>query len=233
MKKPLDAAEAYADAGMNFYNDRKVNEAIENYEIAARMFSENGKFVKAAETHLELADIFEKDHKLKLAANQVQKAADYYEMENKEATNKRVVHRLAHLNALAGYYEEAIDFFEKTATSILKDGTDSKLKAREYLFKAGLCHLAEVEDPDDGDLDAAETEINRYKNMDKYFARSAGYKLLDGIMDAFDEKSIPLYQKAMREYDDSDGEMDTWMTAMLEVIYGRIKYIADENNDLT
>ncbi|MNF19328.1 hypothetical protein D3C80_2240350 [compost metagenome] len=52
-------------------------------------------------------------------------------------------------------------------------------------------------------------------------------------MDALDEKSIPLYQKAMRDYDDNDGAVDLWTTAILEVIYGRIKFISDEENDLT
>ncbi len=118
------------------------------------------------------------------------------------------------------------------AKSILQDRTDSLLKAREYLLKAGLCVVAQVKDPEE-DLDMADDKIQEYRKMDKYFAKSPGYKLLDGILDAFEEKSLPLYQKALREYDDSEAEMDSWMTTLLEVIYGNVKFAADEANDLT
>jgi len=232
MKKPMDAAEAYADAAMNYRNDKKINEAIQYYEKSCQIFSEQGKFFKAAELHLEIADIYEKEHKLKDAVPHVQKAVDYYEAEEKPATLKTTKARLGHLNALAGYYDEAIEYFEEMAKSILQDRTDSLLKAREYLLKAGLCVVAQVKDPEE-DLDMADDKIQEYRRMDKYFAKSPGYKLLDGILDAFEEKSLPLYQKALREYDDSEAEMDSWMTALLEVIYGNVKFAADEANDLT
>lgn len=228
----MEAAEAYADAAMNFNNERKTAEAIANYELACQMLAEQGRFVKAAEIHLDLADIFEKEHKLKQAVPHVHKAVDYFESEQKLATLKKTKERLASLNSLAGYYDDAIEYYESVANSILKDGTDSKLKAREYLFKAGLCQLAQVKDPEE-DLEMAEDKIKEYKDMDKYFQKSAGLRLLNGIMDAFDEKSIALYQKALREYDDNDAEMDTWMTAILEVIYTNVKFVSDEANDLT
>ena len=247
----MDLSNAYGDAGDCYQKCRKhqgkrsslcellVNhhmchtDAADVYEKSARILAENGKFVKAAETLIELVNVLEKDTKLKQALVHLEKAASYFEGENKDNTAKQLRERMALMNASAEYYDDAIEYWEERAETIINatNGMESKLKAKEYLFKAGLCQLAQVKDIEE-DLEMAKDKIEEYREMDRWLVKAAEGQFLLEAVNAFEQKSIPMYQQAMRKYDDKNS-VDLWTTNILDTIFSNFKSALDEEFDLT
>jgi hypothetical protein len=181
---------------------------------------------------IDLVDLLEKQNKLKQAVLQLERAASYFEQENKNSQEKKLRERLALMQATVEYYDDAIEYWEERARKIV-DGSEieSKLSAKNFLFKAGLCQLAQVKDIEE-DLEMAADKIHEYRDLDKWLVRAAeGQFLLDAIA-AFEEKDMNMFMKAMRDYDDKEN-LDMWTTNIFDTMSSNLKAIVDEENDLT
>jgi len=218
-----EAATAYQNAANCFRKDNKT-EAINAMQSAISIFTEIGRFSTAAKLEKELAELCEEEENFEAAIQHYQTAADYFEGENQKSSANQCIVKIAHLNATIGNYDDAIEQFEKAANNSVEDRL-LKWGAKEFLFKAAVSRLARMTDAED-QISEVQSKIEDYKDLDVHFGTSYECKLLDGIVQAFEKKSVTDFKKALREYDNVQ-KLDAWKTPMflkvLSVLEGSIK----------
>lgn len=144
-------------------------------------------------------------------------------------------------------YEKAIQIYEQVAGSCL-DSSLLKYSAKEYFFRAALCHLSV-------DLLNAQHAMEKYAQQYPAFQDSREYKLvkvsisngigsgkcargravtcvlfsfpLQTLCEHLEEQNVDGFTEAVKEYD-SISRLDQWYTTILL----RIKKQANDNPDL-
>ena len=195
---------------------------------AISIFTEIGRFPTAAKLEKELAELFEEDEKFEEACQHYQTAADYFESENQKSSANQCIVKVAHLNALAEKYDDAIEQFEKAAQASVEDRL-LKWGAKEFLFKAGVCRLARITDVEE-QITEMEPKIEEYKDLDVHFGGSYECKLLEGVIPAMEKQDITAFKKAMRDYNNVQ-KLDGWKTTMFLKILRKLE--ENEVPDLT
>uniref|UniRef100_A0A3Q1GN04 NSF attachment protein beta n=1 Tax=Acanthochromis polyacanthus TaxID=80966 RepID=A0A3Q1GN04_9TELE len=82
-----------------------------------------------------------------------------------------------------------------------------KYNAKEYFFKASLCHFIVDE------LNA-KLAIEKYEEMFPAFTDSRELKLLKKLLEAHEEQNSEAFTEAVKEFD-SVSRLDQWLTTML------------------
>lgn len=82
-----------------------------------------------------------------------------------------------------------------------------KYSAKEYFFKAALCHFIVDE------LNA-KLALEKYEEMFPAFTDSRECKLLKKLLEAHEEQNSEAYTEAVKEFD-SISRLDQWLTTML------------------
>lgn len=104
------------------------------------MFTEIGKFSRAAKLEKDIGELYEGLGYPDDAIKHFAEAAEYFEGEGSSASASQCKLKVADHYAMTDKYDEAIELFEELASSSL--GNDlTRWVIRDYLFKAGLCHL--------------------------------------------------------------------------------------------
>lgn len=136
-------------------------------------------------------------------------------------------------------YEKAITIYESVASSCL-DSSLLKYSAKDYFFRASLCHLSV-------DILNAQHALEKYAQQYPAFQDSREFKLikvrscddwageetfltlvaLQVLVEHLEEQNIDGYTDAVKEYD-SISRLDQWYTTMLL----RIKKQHNDNPDL-
>lgn len=128
-------------------------------------------------------------------------------MENQGSNRDSCLLKVAHFLGSLGKYTAAADMFEKVAQACAEDKL-RKFGARDYLLKAGMCHLAA------GDTVAVSRAVERYPALCFEWTDSREAKFLSQLLaasEAYDESS---FSAAVQDYD-SLSRLDQWKTSIL------------------
>ncbi|KAA0716434.1 Alpha-soluble NSF attachment protein [Triplophysa tibetana] len=215
-----NAAVNFIDAG-NAYKKSDPQEAISCFGKATDIYTDMGRFNIAAKHHISVAEIYESElldiHK---ALAHYEQAADYYKGEESTSAANKCLLKVATYAAQMEQYQKAIEIFEQIGTYSM-DTTLLKYAAKDYFFKAALCHFCV-------DMLNCKLAVQKYEDMYPAFTDARECKLLKKLFEAHDEQNTEAYTEAIREFD-SITRSDKWQTTMLLRIK---KTIQDEENDL-
>nr|XP_008537522.1 PREDICTED: alpha-soluble NSF attachment protein [Equus przewalskii] len=82
-----------------------------------------------------------------------------------------------------------------------------KYSAKDYFFKAALCHFCI-------DMLNAKLAVQKYEELFPAFSDSRECKLMKKLLEAHEEQNVDGYTEAVKEYD-SISRLDQWLTTML------------------
>uniref|UniRef100_A0A663FAN8 Alpha-soluble NSF attachment protein-like n=1 Tax=Aquila chrysaetos chrysaetos TaxID=223781 RepID=A0A663FAN8_AQUCH len=201
-----DAATNFVDAG-NAFKKR----CLPSEQLSCSCSAWRGRFTIAAKHHISIAEIYETELvDIEKAIAHYEQAADYYKGE--DSANKCLL-KVATYAAQLEQYQKAVEIYEQVGTSAM-DSPLLKYSAKEYFFKAALCHFS--------------LAVQKYEEMFPAFTDSRECKLVKKLLDAHEEQNIDGYTDAVKEYD-SISRLDQWLTTMLLRIK---KTIQGEEEDL-
>lgn len=115
---------------------------MELYQEAISLFCDMGRFANAAKLEKEIGEMYENDNQPDKCVQHYQQAANYFQGEDSISGAQQCLLKVAHFNALAEKYEEAIKIYEDVAQSCLEKNV-LKFNAKGHLFNAGILHLCE------------------------------------------------------------------------------------------
>ncbi|NXT70037.1 SNAB protein, partial [Chaetops frenatus] len=223
-----DSATSFVDAG-NAYKKADPQEAINCLNAAIDIYTDmvrpraprerragsrecraspppppQGRFTIAAKHHITIAEIYEAELvDIEKAIAHYEQAADYYKGEE---SNRQCLLKVAAYAAQLEQYQKAIEIYEQVGTNTM-DNPLLKYSAKEYFFKAALCHFIVDE------LNA-KLALEKYEEMFPAFTDSRECKLLKKLLEAHEEQNSEAYTEAVKEFD-SISRLDQWLTTML------------------
>uniref|UniRef100_A0A671R3I5 Alpha-soluble NSF attachment protein n=1 Tax=Sinocyclocheilus anshuiensis TaxID=1608454 RepID=A0A671R3I5_9TELE len=225
MQSKHDAATNFIDAGNAFKKsdpqDANFRCLVTLLKISTFINSMHGRFTIAAKHHVTIAEIYETELvDIDKAIAHYEQAADYYKGEESTSSANKCLLKVATYAAQLERYPKAIEIYEQVATHAM-DSTLLKYSAKDYFFKAALCHFCV-------DMLNAKLAVQKYEEMFPAFSDSRECKLVKKLLDAFEEQNVDAYTDAVKEYD-TISRLDQWLTTMLLRIK---KSIQDDESDL-
>ncbi|KAM7408328.1 hypothetical protein PAMA_002162 [Pampus argenteus] len=206
LQNKLDSATSFVDAG-NAYKKADPQEAINCLNQAIDIYTDMGRFTIAAKHHITIAEIYESELvDIEKGIAHYEQAADYYKGEESNSSANKCLLKVGHYSAQLEQYQKAIEIYEQVAMSTM-DNPLLKYNAKEYFFKASLCHFIVDE------LNA-KLAIEKYEEMFPAFSDSRELKLLKKLLEAHEEQNSEAFTEAIKEFD-SVSRLDQWLTTML------------------
>uniref|UniRef100_A0A8C5GEC4 Beta-soluble NSF attachment protein n=1 Tax=Gouania willdenowi TaxID=441366 RepID=A0A8C5GEC4_GOUWI len=206
LQNKLDSATSFVDAG-NAYKKADPQEAINCLNQAIDIYTDMGRFTIAAKHHITIAEIYESELvDIEKGIAHYEQAADYYKGEESNSSANKCLLKVGHYSAQLEQYPKAIEIYEQVAMSTM-DNPLLKYNAKEYFFKASLCHFIVDE------LNA-KLAIEKYEEMFPAFSDSRELKLLKKLLEAHEEQNSEAFTEAVKEFD-SVSRLDQWLTTML------------------
>jgi len=214
-----DAATNYVDAS-NCYKKVDPNEAVSCLLKAIEIYTDMGRFTMAAKHHQTIAEMYENEaNDLQRSVQHYEQAADYFRGEESTSSANKCMLKVAQYAAQLEDYDKAIQIYEQVASSCL-DSSLLKYSAKEYFFRASLCHLSV-------DLLNAQHALEKYSQQYPAFQDSREYKLVKELCEHLEEQNIEGFTESVKDYD-AISRLDQWYTTILL----RIKKQANDNPDL-
>jgi len=184
-------------------------EAVNSLKQAIQFLIEKGKLNQAANHQKTIAEIYETDlMDVEKALESYETAADWYSTENSPVLSNQCTLKVAHLCGELEQYEKAYNLFEKVASNSI-DNELAKWSVKEYLLKAGLCHLANKAN-EGGFM----TFLDTFDEIDGTFRDTREYKFLENLLTSTEEKNVDDFVKVISNYD-SLTRLDPWKTKIL------------------
>lgn len=215
-----EAGQRYVDAG-NCFKKTDVEEAVRAFEMAINIYTDMGRFTMAAKHHITVAEIYEGNAvDLEKAIFHYEQAAQYYRGEESNSSANKCLLKVAMHSAQMEEYAKALEIYEQVAADAIESSL-LKYSAKEYFFKATLCHMC---------IDTAEAQraVDKYCDMYPAFQDTRECKLVRALIVAQEEQNAESFTEAVKEYD-SISRLDQWLTTILL----RIKKGMNEEPDLT
>lgn len=128
--------------------------------------------------------------------------------------------KVADISALEGDYYKSIENYERVAEQSINNNL-MKYSVKEYLLKAGICHLAS------GDIVAAQRALEKYRELDPSFAAQREHQLLVDLTEAIEAKSQENFSDRLFQFDQVS-KLDKWKTTILVRIKNGIEEADDE-----
>uniref|UniRef100_A0A8C3Q2V6 NSF attachment protein beta n=1 Tax=Chrysolophus pictus TaxID=9089 RepID=A0A8C3Q2V6_CHRPC len=176
-------------------------------ETPTKKQTRKGRFTIAAKHHITIAEIYEAELvDIEKAIAHYEQAADYYKGEESNSSANKCLLKVAAYAAQLEQYQKAIEIYEQVGTNTM-DNPLLKYSAKEYFFKAALCHFIVDE------LNA-KLALEKYEEMFPAFTDSRECKLLKKLLEAHEEQNSEAYTEAVKEFD-SISRLDQWLTTML------------------
>ncbi|XP_064780866.1 beta-soluble NSF attachment protein isoform X1 [Oncorhynchus masou masou] len=201
-----DSATSFIDAG-NAFKKADPSEAIKCLNAAVDIYTDMGRFTIAAKHHITIAEIYESELvDIEKAIAHYEQAADYYKGEESNSSANKCLLKVGAYAAQLEQYAKAIEIYEQVGSSTM-DNPLLKYSAKEYFFKASLCHFIVDE------LNA-KLAVEKYEEMFPAFSDSRECKLLKKLLDAHEEQNCEAFTEAIKEFD-SISRLDQWQTTML------------------
>uniref|UniRef100_A0A8C0ZA59 Beta-soluble NSF attachment protein n=1 Tax=Cyanistes caeruleus TaxID=156563 RepID=A0A8C0ZA59_CYACU len=149
-----------------------------------------GRFTIAAKHHITIAEIYEAELvDIEKAIAHYEQAADYYKGEESNSSANKCLLKVAAYAAQLEQYQKAIEIYEQVGTNTM-DNPLLKYSAKEYFFKAALCHFIVDE------LNA-KLALEKYEEMFPAFTDSRECKLLKKLLEAHEEQNSEAYTEAV------------------------------------
>jgi len=202
----LDAATNYIDAS-NCFKKSEPNEAVNCLLKAIEIYTDIGRFSIAAKHHQTIAEIYETElADLERAVQHYEQAADYFKGEESNSSANKCLLKVAQYAAQLENYQKAIQIYEQVASASL-DNSLLKYSAKEYFFRAVLCHMC-VDNLD------AQHALQRYETMYPAFQDSRECKLVRTLLGHVEQDDVEGFTEAVKDFD-SISRLDQWFTTML------------------
>lgn len=115
--------------------------------------------------------------------------------------------KLADLSALEKDYYKSISNYERVAKSSINNNL-MKWSVKEYLLKAGMCHLAT------GDMVACQRALESYRDLDPGFTQTREHQLLVDLSEAVQEGDQEKFADKLFQFDQMS-KLDKWKTTIL------------------
>nr|KAF6281911.1 NSF attachment protein alpha [Pipistrellus kuhlii] len=205
--KTEEACEIYARAANMFKMAKNWSEAINCLMRAIEIYTDMGRFTIAAKHHISIAEIYETELvDIDKAIAHYEQSADYYKSEESNSSANKCLLKVAGYAAQLEQYQKAVDIYEQVGTNAM-DSPLLKYSAKDYFFKAALCHFCI-------DMLNAKLAVQKYEELFPAFSDSRECKLMKKLLDAHEEQNVDSYTEAVKEYD-SISRLDQWLTTML------------------
>ena len=181
---------------------------VMEHEALARLV-DAGRMSQAAKLYNELAELLEAEGMADVAIANYEKASDLFVAENATSSSHKALIRVAHLCATLepAELDKAADTFAKVAGECLSNNL-LKFQAKGYFFNAFLCILART------DVVAADSALERFKEMDYTFPGSRECKLCEDVLQSFKDANADAFTDAIYNYDQIS-KLDPWKTTLL------------------
>uniref|UniRef100_A0A671U3L7 NSF attachment protein beta n=1 Tax=Sparus aurata TaxID=8175 RepID=A0A671U3L7_SPAAU len=205
--KVEEACEMYCRAANMFKMAKNWSEAIKCLNAAVDIYTDMGRFTIAAKHHISIAEIYEAELvDIEKAIAHYEQAADYYKGEESNSSANKCLLKVGAYCAQLEQYQKAIEIYEQVGANTM-DNPLLKYSAKEYFFKASLCHFIVDE------LNA-KIAIEKYEEMFPAFSDSRECKLLKKLLEAHEEQNSEAFTEAVKEFD-SISRLDQWHTTLL------------------
>uniref|UniRef100_UPI003AACCD20 N-ethylmaleimide-sensitive factor attachment protein, beta b isoform X3 n=1 Tax=Centroberyx gerrardi TaxID=166262 RepID=UPI003AACCD20 len=205
--KVEEACEMYCRAANMFKMAKNWSEAIKCLNAAIDIYTDMGRFTIAAKHHISIAEIYESELvDIEKAIAHYEQAADYYKGEESNSSANKCLLKVGAYSAQLEQYQKAIEIYEQVGANTM-DNPLLKYSAKEYFFKASLCHFIVDE------LNA-KIAVEKYEEMFPAFSDSRECKLLKKLLEAHEEQNSEAFTDAVKEFD-SISRLDQWHTTLL------------------
>merc|ERR1711970_422892 len=185
-----DAATNYVDAA-NCYKKSDPKEAVSCLNKSIDIYTDMGRFTIAAKHHQTIAEIYESDiADLDKAMTHYEQAADYFKGEESNSSANKCMLKVAQYAAQLENYDRAIEIYEQVAASALESSL-LKYSAKEYFFRAALCHLCV-------DSLNAQHAVQRYEEQYPAFSDSREAKLVKALVHHLEEEDIEAFTNEVK-----------------------------------
>ncbi|XP_067338173.1 N-ethylmaleimide-sensitive factor attachment protein, beta b isoform X2 [Channa argus] len=172
-----------------------------------RSLTPMGRFTIAAKHHISVAEVYESELvDVEKAIAHYEQAADYYKGEESNSSANKCLLKVGGYCAQLEQYQKAIEIYEQVGANTM-DNPLLKYSAKEYFFKAALCHFIVDE------LNA-KIAVEKYEEMFPAFSDSRECKLLKKLLEAHEEQNNEAFTEAVKEFD-SISRLDQWHTTLL------------------
>ncbi|XP_010851021.1 PREDICTED: alpha-soluble NSF attachment protein [Bison bison bison] len=222
-----DAATCFVDAG-NAFKKADPQEAINCLMRAIEIYTDMGRFTIAAKHHISIAEIYETEL---VDIEKVGGGGPAWPVAQRVEFNELIVSRgwsLASLPSGSWVHRASLGMDLVPSCSqvpgsdpalwlptalCLQVGTNAmdspllKYSAKDYFFKAALCHFCI-------DMLNAKLAVQKYEELFPAFSDSRECKLMKKLLEAHEEQNVDSYTEAVKEYD-SISRLDQWLTTML------------------
>nr|POE96390.1 putative vesicular-fusion protein sec17 like [Quercus suber] len=208
LNEPDDAANTLTEA-FKSYKKEEPEDAARCLEQAINHYTMKGNFRRAAGHKQNLAELYEVElGDEKRASEAYETAAGWYENDNAEAwVPNELVLRETYLSAVAGDYPKSVAHYERVARSSINNNL-MKWSVKEYLLKAGICHLAA------NDVVATNRALESYRDLDPSFPGTREHQLLVDLAASVEEGDQEKFADKLFQYD-SMSKLDKWKTTLL------------------
>uniref|UniRef100_A0A671U754 NSF attachment protein beta n=1 Tax=Sparus aurata TaxID=8175 RepID=A0A671U754_SPAAU len=203
-----DCATSFIDAG-NAYKKSDPNEAIKCLNAAVDIYTDMGRFTIAAKHHISIAEIYEAELvDIEKAIAHYEQAADYYKGEESNSSANKCLLKVGAYCAQLEQYQKAIEIYEQVGANTM-DNPLLKYSAKEYFFKASLCHFIVDE------LNAKASLFLR-GSVPVFGSRCSrlSQTLENKLLEAHEEQNSEAFTEAVKEFD-SISRLDQWHTTLL------------------
>uniref|UniRef100_A0A3Q2H8L9 NSF attachment protein beta n=2 Tax=Equus TaxID=9789 RepID=A0A3Q2H8L9_HORSE len=198
--------------------------ALWTLETLTKRQTLKGRFTIAAKHHITIAEIYETELvDIEKAIAHYEQSADYYKGEESNSSANKCLLKVAAYAAQLEQYQKAIEIYEQVGANTM-DNPLLKYSAKDYFFKAALCHFIVDE------LNA-KLALEKYEEMFPAFTDSRECKLLKKLLEAHEEQNSEAYTEAVKEFD-SISRLDQWLTTMLLRIKKSIQGDGEGDGDL-
>jgi len=214
-----DAAINYVEAA-NCYKKTDIKAAAGRLQKGIDIYTDMGRFTIAAKHHQTIAELYESTTAdLETAIQHFEIAADYFKGEESNSSANKCLVKVALYAAQMENYDKAIKIYEQVASDALQSNL-LKYSAKDYFFKASLCHLCV-------DSINATNAIIKYEEQYPAFGETREAKLIKTLCSEIENQDIEAFTEAIKFFD-SISRLDAWYTTLLL----RVKKNFTEDEDL-
>ncbi|CRL31075.1 NSF attachment protein [Penicillium camemberti] len=215
LNEPDDAANNLQEA-FKVYRKTDPEDAARVLSSAIQHYVLRGNLRRAATQQQYLAELYEVElGDMKKALEAYEKAADWFEGDNAEALANKHYLKVADLAALENDYYKAITNYERIGRSSINNHL-MKWSVKDYLLKAGICHLATK------DLVETNRALESYRELDPSFGGTREHQLLVDLTQAVEGGDQEGFADKLFQFDQLS-KLDKWKTTLLLRIKNNIE----------
>ncbi|AYV78836.1 MAG: alpha-soluble NSF attachment protein [Edafosvirus sp.] len=186
--------ELYTNAAKAYKNNSDTINMLRCYKIICELAIAEDNLRAVAISYKEIGETQEKENLLLEAIASYESANKYFLANGSSNSDAdKVLIRVAEIAIKLEDYKKAYGIYEKISETLL-DNSSMTFIVPDYLFKAGICRMADVKSTDN-------TFLERYKNLDPKFDESDECKLLESCIKAIDEINVDDFTNAIAKYE--------------------------------